>query len=161
MRISPFLIRSFFFSSFSFLLLFPLSFISLVYFPFLVLPSFLRLFSFFFSYIRPLVYALLFTQFSTIFFVIPLFLENFFLPSFLRLFSRIFRLRNFLDFFLYSSLLLFFVFSPFYFLRPLLRLSFTLSYIRSSSSSIVYALYIYSSSIFLCFFPSFLRSPSC
>lgn len=130
-----------------------LSFIS----PFLFSPSFLRLFSFFLSYIRSIVYALLFTQF----FRYPSFFGKFFLPSFLRLFSRFFRLRNFLDFFLDSPLLLFSVFSPFYFLRPLLRLLlrpliYILPLILLFTPS-----YLYSSSIFFHFFPSFLRSLSC
>ncbi len=151
LRISLLLIRSFFFPSFSFLLLFPLSFIPLVYFPFLVLPSFLRLFlalSLFYSFTftPSLIYAILFTQFSTIFRSPHLF-GKFFLPSFLRLFSRIFRLRNFLDFFLYSPLLLFFIFSLFYFLRPLLRLSFTPSYIHFSLILLFTPSYLYSSSI--------------
>ena len=122
LRISLLLIRSFFFPSFSFSPLF-----------------------YVFSRSSSLIYTLLFTPYCLRsflqFFRSPHLFGKFFLPSFLRPFSRIFRLRNFLDFFLYSPLLLFFVFSLFYFfpfyyallyILPLILL-FTPSYLYSSS----------------------------
>ena len=121
--------------------------------PFLVLPLIYAL-----LFTPSLIYTLLFTPYCLRnflrFFRSPHLFGKFFLPSFLRLFSRIFRLRNFLDFFLYSPLLLFSVFSPFYF-SPFI----TPSYIHSSSNSIVYTLlsifFFYSFS----FFPLFSTLP--